>query len=152
MDNVYVPWCNEAYTMVQLPASASRYGTASLHVKVNTGAGGNVLPLHVFCLYPNPISPDGLPLTWECVSTWLTTYNRSCIPLYGAHHALSFGGQVWTSLWTGCHQSPISKKANGKLCLCLDPHDLNKAICHDHNKTPPVEEVGHEFAHSHNLQ
>ena len=35
-----------------------------------------------------------------------------------------------------------------RLCLCLDPHDLNKAICHDHHKTPTVEEVGHEFAHS----
>ena len=41
-------WCNEAYTTVQLPASASRKGTASPHVKVNTGAGGNVLPIHVF--------------------------------------------------------------------------------------------------------
>ena len=41
------------------------------------------------------------------------------------------------------------QKANGGLHLCLDPHDLNKAICHDHHKTPTVEEVAHEFAHSH---
>ena len=41
------------------------------------------------------------------------------------------------------------QKANGKLCLCLDPHDLNKAICQDHHKMPTVEEVTHEFAHSH---
>ena len=40
------------------------------------------------------------------------------------------------------------QKANGKLCLCLDPHDLNEAICHDHHKMPTVEEVAHEFAHS----
>ena len=40
------------------------------------------------------------------------------------------------------------QKANGELCLCLDPHDLNKAICHDHHKTPTVEEVTHEFVHS----
>ena len=39
-------------------------------------------------------------------------------------------------------------KANGKLCLCLDPHDLNEAICLNHHKTPTVEEVAHEFAHS----
>ena len=39
-------------------------------------------------------------------------------------------------------------KANGKLCLCLDPHDINEAICHDHHKTPTVEEVAHEFVHS----
>ena len=41
------------------------------------------------------------------------------------------------------------QKANDVLYLCLDPHDLNKAICHDHHKTPTVEEVVHEFAHSH---
>ena len=41
------------------------------------------------------------------------------------------------------------QKANGELCLCLDPHDLNEAICHDHHKTPTVEEVAHEFVHSH---
>ena len=40
------------------------------------------------------------------------------------------------------------QKANGKLHLCLDPHDLNEAICHDHHKMPTVEEVMHEFAHS----
>ena len=39
-------------------------------------------------------------------------------------------------------------KANGKICLYLDPHDLNKAIHHDHHKTPTVEEVAHEFTHS----
>ena len=40
------------------------------------------------------------------------------------------------------------QKANCELCLCLDPHDLNKAICHDHHKMPTMEEVSHEFAHS----
>ena len=39
-------------------------------------------------------------------------------------------------------------KANGELCLCLDPSDLKETICHDHHKTPTVEEVAHEFAHS----
>ena len=37
VDDVCAPWCNEAYTTVQLPASASCKGTASLHVKVDTG-------------------------------------------------------------------------------------------------------------------
>ena len=41
------------------------------------------------------------------------------------------------------------QKANGELCLCLDPHDLNKPIHHDHHRTPTVEEVVHEFTHSH---
>ena len=41
------------------------------------------------------------------------------------------------------------QKANGKLHLCLDPCDLNEAICQDHHKTPTVEEVTHKFMHSH---
>ena len=40
------------------------------------------------------------------------------------------------------------QRANGKLCLCLDPCHLNEAICHNHHKTPTVEEVACEFAHS----
>ena len=38
LDNVYAQWCSEAYTIVQLPASISSKGTASLHIKVETGA------------------------------------------------------------------------------------------------------------------
>ena len=41
------------------------------------------------------------------------------------------------------------QKANGELCLCLDPHDLNRAICCDYHKMPTVEEVTHKFANSH---
>ena len=48
VDDVLAPWCNEAYTMVKLPASGSSKGTTSLCIKVNTRAGGNMLPLHVF--------------------------------------------------------------------------------------------------------
>ena len=95
VDDVHAPQCNEAYTTVKLPASASSKGTASLHVKVDTGAGSNMLPLHVFQhLYPNQISPAGLPSGLDHVSTRLTAYNRSHIPLYGALCGPSFGGQV----------------------------------------------------------
>ena len=48
MGDVHMPCCNEAYTNVQVPASASRKGTALFHIKVNTRAGGNVLPFCVF--------------------------------------------------------------------------------------------------------
>ena len=41
------------------------------------------------------------------------------------------------------------QKANSKLYLCLDPHDLNEAIHQDHHEMPTVEEVVHEFTHSH---
>ena len=48
----------------------------------------------------------------------------------------------WVSLIT------YVQKANGELCLCLDPCDLNREICHDHHRMPTVEEVAHEFANS----
>ena len=41
-----------------------------------------------------------------------------------------------------------SRKANGKLRICLDPKDLNAAIKRDHYKTPTVEEITHELAGS----
>ena len=83
--DVHAPQYNEAYTTIQLPASASRKGTASLHIKVDTGAGGNVLPLCVFQhLYPDQIRPAGLPTGLDHVNTRLTAYNGSHIPLYGA--------------------------------------------------------------------
>ena len=80
---VHAPWCKEAYTTTQLPASASRKGTASHHIKGNTRAGGNILPLCIFWqLYPNQISPGGL----DHVRTRVMAYNGSHIPLYGALH------------------------------------------------------------------
>ena len=92
IDDICAPRCNKAYTTVKLPASISSKGTASLHVKVDTGAGGNVLPFLVFWhLHPDWISPAGLPTGLDHVSTRLTTYNGSHIPLYGALH----GPIVW---------------------------------------------------------
>ena len=283
--DVHTPWCNEAYTTVQLPASGSRRGKASLCIKVNTRAGGNVLPLCVFwCHYLNQISPAGLPTCLDHVSTRLTAYNGSCIPLHGAlcgpitwqpGHPGAWPHQV-NSYWyvedtpgpailglpsseklvvmkmnctitvmrpgtkppypasttarpatvhaaakpirstedlikefrdwfTGigrfpgkykiwlqhdvqpmihtprkcpitlhpkvkehlnkmeclgvitCVDEPMDwvssitniQKANGELCLCLDPCDLNEAICQDHHKTPNMEEVPHEIMHCH---
>ena len=85
VDDVHTSQCNEAYTMVKLPASASSKGTPSLCIEVNTGAGGHMLPLHVFKhLYPDWISPAGLPTGLDHISTRLTAYNGSHIPLYGA--------------------------------------------------------------------
>ena len=43
-----------------------------------------MLPLHVFRhLYPDQISPAGLPTGLDHVNTQLTAYNGSHIPLYG---------------------------------------------------------------------
>ena len=35
------------------------------------------------------------------------------------------------------------KKANGKLRICLDPKELNKAIIHENHKAPTLEEIAH---------
>ena len=43
-----------------------------------------VMPPCVWCLYPDQISPAGLPTGLDHISTRLTAYNRSHIPLYGA--------------------------------------------------------------------
>ena len=39
-------------------------------------------------------------------------------------------------------------KMSGELCICLDPHNLNNAICSNHHYTPTLDKVAHEFAHS----
>ena len=35
------------------------------------------------------------------------------------------------------------KKANGKLRICLDPKDLNKAIICENHKAPTLKEIAH---------
>ena len=89
--DVCAPWCNEAYTTIQLAASASRRGTASLHIKFDIGAGGNILLLCVFqCLYPN----------WICPLAWIMSAPDSPpimdpIYLYMVHSmAPSLGSQI----------------------------------------------------------
>ena len=103
--DVCAPQCNEAYTTIQQPASTSRKGTVSLHVKVNTVAGGNVLPLHVFQhLYPDQIRPAGQPTGLDHISTRLTAYNRSHITLYGALH----GPITWQPDHPGCQPHRVN--------------------------------------------
>ena len=87
INNISSQWGNEAYTVIKLPASASSRGTASVHVKIDTGSGGNILPLCLFQqLHPKQTNPDGLPIGLDPVQTKLTAYNGSTIPLYGIIH------------------------------------------------------------------
>ena len=63
IDNISSQQCSEAYTVIKLPASASSKGTTSVHVKIDTRSGGNILPLCLFQqLHPKQTSPDGLPI------------------------------------------------------------------------------------------
>ena len=54
---------SEAFTNVTLPAPAGdKAHEASIRVKVDTGVGGNILPLRLFHqMYPDQVGPDGLP-------------------------------------------------------------------------------------------
>ena len=47
IDNISFQQCNEVYTVIKLPASTSSKGTTSVHVKIDTRSGGNILPLSV---------------------------------------------------------------------------------------------------------
>ena len=63
IDNISSQQCNEAYTVIKLLASASSKGTTSVHVKIDTGSGGNILLLHLFQqLHLKQTSQDGLPI------------------------------------------------------------------------------------------
>ena len=69
IDNISSKWCNEAYTVIKLPASASSKGTALVHVKIVTGSGGNILPLHLFQqLDLKQTTPDSLPIGLACLN------------------------------------------------------------------------------------
>ena len=104
IDNISPQWCNEAYLVIKLPASASSKGTTSVCVKIETGSGGNILPLCLFQqLHPKQTSPDGLPLGLDPVGTKLTAYNGSLILLY----RILCGPILWEPNTPGAQQHMI---------------------------------------------
>ena len=38
------------------------------------------------------------------------------------------------------------RKSDGTICPCLDSHDLNKAIIHEHYKAPTLEEISNKLS------
>ena len=53
----------EAFTTMQMPADIGPNWLGRVHSKVDTGAGGNVMSLHVFQkLFPNQLNANGNPL------------------------------------------------------------------------------------------
>ena len=74
----------EAYTTVKMPAEIGPNQQATLRCKVDTGAGGNVMPLHAFSkLFPRCVTTDGTPTGLRPTRTRLTAYNGSTIKQYG---------------------------------------------------------------------
>ena len=50
----------EAFATVDMPVASKK--RASLQCKVDTGAGGNVMPLRAFAkLFPNQLTKTGMP-------------------------------------------------------------------------------------------
>ena len=67
-----------------MPAEIGPNHLVTLKCKVNTGAGGNVMPLHAFAkLFPRCINIDGSPRGLKLSTTHLTAYNGSKIPQFG---------------------------------------------------------------------
>ena len=74
----------EAFATVELPADIGKCRLATLGCKVDTGAGGNVMPLRAFSkLFPERFNTDGHPTGLTPSTTRLSAYNGSTIKQYG---------------------------------------------------------------------
>ena len=84
LSDVWIDSTTEAFVTVQMPAEIGPNKLATLKCKVDTGVGGNVMPLHAFAkLFPRCINADGSPRGLKSSKTCLTAYNRSKIPQFG---------------------------------------------------------------------
>ena len=84
ISDVQIDSTTEAFVTVQMPAEIGQNKLATLRCKVDTSAGGNVMPLHTFAkLFLRHINADGSPRGLKSSMTHLTAYNRSKIPQFG---------------------------------------------------------------------
>ena len=83
LSDVQIDSTTEAFATVQMPAEIGPNKLATLRCKVNTGTGGNVMPLHAFTkLFPRCINANGSPRGLKSSTTCLTAYNGSKIPQF----------------------------------------------------------------------
>ena len=75
----------EAWATVIMHAKIGPNQCASIICNANTGASGNVMPLHFTSaeLFPRCITRDGKPTGLHLCDTMLMAYNGSSIPWYG---------------------------------------------------------------------
>ena len=84
LSDVQIDSTTEAFATVLMPAEIGPNKLATLKCKVDTGTGGNVMPLHAFAkLFPRHINTDGSPRGLKSSTTCLTAYNGSKIPQFG---------------------------------------------------------------------
>ena len=105
ISNVQINSTTEAFATVQMPAEIGPNKLVTLKCKVDTGAGGNFMPLCAFAkLFPRHINADGSPRGLKSSLTCLTAYNGSKIPHFGtldtAIDWTSKGKDVANHLWT----------------------------------------------------
>ena len=77
---------DEVYATLRMTLNDKANTPATLRVKVDTGAQGNVMPLRTFqCMYPSDVDIEGLPMRGclEHRDTILTAYNGQQIQQYG---------------------------------------------------------------------
>ena len=73
----------EAFATVDMPVASKKM--ASLRCKVDTGAGGNMMPLRAFAkLFPNQLRKTGMPTGLRKCNTKLRAYNGTNIPQLSA--------------------------------------------------------------------
>ena len=83
--NISIDVTTEAFATLEIPAEIGPKHLANIRCKVDTGAGGNVMPLRAFAkLFPNRIGKKGLPTGLRKCRTCLTAYNGTNIPQLGA--------------------------------------------------------------------
>ena len=94
ISDICIDAMTEAYATVKMPAEIGPDQQATLRCKVDTGACGNVMPLHAFSkLFPRCVTTDGTPTGLRPTRTRLTAYNGSTIKQYGTWTQELIGNQ-----------------------------------------------------------
>ena len=84
ISDICIDAMTEAFATVWMPAEIGPNQQATLKCKVDTGAGGNVMPLCAFSkLFPRCVTTDGTLTGLRPTRTCLTAYNGSTIKQYG---------------------------------------------------------------------
>ena len=100
IDNVTSDRRSEVFTNVVLPCEAGTKHRATITVKVNTGAGTNVLPVHIYKqMFPSQCTRPDAPGGLLNDNTMLTAYNGSHIPCHGYFMS--------NATWTPPHGGPM---------------------------------------------
>ena len=82
ISDICIDAMTEAYATVKMAAEIGPDQQATLRCKVDTSAGGNIMPLHAFSkLFPRCVTTDRAP-TGAPTRTHLTAYNESTIKQY----------------------------------------------------------------------